>query len=131
MKVQSKSNTMRRFIAMPVAALILFAPVEAMAVKKVCKHDVCSRTTWDGRRVTIYFASDGPSLTSHFNFKGNNAEGITGQQIELRTGSSGHYSFDARKGQSGKYFLQACQKRPVGSSKCTRWADFWWRASKN
>ena len=132
MKEQSKSrcHAIGRFIAVPVAALILFAPFEALAVETACKRGMCGRTTWDGSRVTIYFETEGGAgskLVTHYNFKLNNAEGITGQQIELRTT---HYSFDARKGQSGKYFLQACLRRPMGASNCTRWADFWWKASK-
>jgi hypothetical protein len=110
------------------AAVLVLSPIDAFAVKNKCKNGVCGRTTFDGSRVTIYFGVDGPSLPiSHWNFKGNNSQGITGSQIELR---QPYYSFNARKGQSGKYFLQACGTKPIGGSRCTRWADFSWEARK-
>jgi hypothetical protein len=116
-------------IAIASAAWMTLFPMEAFAVPKTCRSDVCAETRWDGRRVTIYFHKDSnPTDYTHWNFKGNNAQGITGAQIELRANVSS-YSFNAFQGQSGKYFLQVCRRgRGATPSRCSRWADFVWEA---
>jgi hypothetical protein len=92
------------------------------AATKVCKNGVCSRTTFDGRRVNAYLTYQRSALlgtATHYNFRGE-----FGEQIEI----GGFYSFIARKGSTGRFRAQACYRNAAGVSRCTAWSTFDWRA---
>jgi hypothetical protein len=96
-----------------------FSMSGAHAVQKVCKNDVCGRTTYDGTRVNIYLTSR--TTWTHYNFKTN-----PGDQIEI---SDGHYSFVARPGRKGTYSAQTCTRgQASGRSLCFNWSTFKWIA---
>ena len=94
-------------------------PTSTSGVEKTCESSICGRATYDGTLVNIYLSNDLSGAT-HYNFKT-----IPGAQIEI----TGHYSFKARPGSSGRYSAQACKRRGISGSTCTKWVTFDWRAS--
>jgi hypothetical protein len=94
--------------------------IEAQAVQETCGNGVCGRAHYNpnNKSVHIYLRSEMTGKT-FFNFRTL----PDGQQIEV----GGHYSFNAKKGQSGTYMAQVCRRGgPLQSSFCSQWAYFIW-----